>query len=98
MPIQLTVDDSIAARLRELAERRGLSVEDLVRQVLTAGLDVLGGAVDPVDITWLGPLHTTPPTAEQIACMRSPIIALGPVPIVEMTLFDLSGIESPDTD
>jgi hypothetical protein len=98
MTIQLLIDDPTAARLRELADQRGLSVEDLAQQALAAGLDVLGAAVDPAAITWLGSLHTTLPTAEQVARMSSPIIVRGPVPMMEMTILGPSVIESLDTD
>ncbi len=88
MDLTLTLDDRLAADLRALADARGLSVDELGRQALLVGLDQLGMPPSQSDILDLGPLHTTPPTIEQIARMRSPIIALGPVPPMHLTIFD----------
>ena len=80
MDLTLTIDDKLAADLRALANARGLSVDELGRQALQAGLEQLSTPLGQLAIADLGPLHTVPPTAEQILRMRSPIIALGPIP------------------
>jgi hypothetical protein len=80
MELTLTLDDRLAAELRALADARGLSVDEVGRAALLAGLDRLNSPLSRLGIVDLGPLHTTPPTAEQIARMRSSIIALGPSP------------------
>jgi hypothetical protein len=88
MDLTLTLDDRLAADLRALADARGLSVDEMGRQALLAGLNRLGMPPSQLGILDLGSLHTTPPTVEQIARMRSPIIALGPIPPMHMIVFD----------
>jgi Ribbon-helix-helix protein, copG family len=88
MELTLTLDDQLADELRALADARGLSVDEMGRAALLAGLDQMNSLMSQLGIVDLGPLHTTPPTAEQIARMRSPIIALGPIPTMHMITFD----------
>jgi hypothetical protein len=96
MDLTLTINDKLAADLRALADARGLSVDELGRQALQAGLEQLTTPLDQLGIADLGPLHTTPPTAEQILRMRSPIIAPGPIP--ERTLKPLDVLLSEITN
>ena len=93
MELTLTLDDRLAADLRAMADARGLSVDELGRAALLAGLDRLNSPLSQLGIVDLGPLHTTPPTAEQIARMRSPIIALGPIPPMHLTPFDSLSVD-----
>src|SRR5215468_4728913 len=89
MELTLILDDRLADDLRALADARGLSLDEMGRAALLAGLDRLNSPMSDLGILDLGPLHATPPTAEEIARMRSPIIALGPLPERILKPFDM---------
>ncbi len=76
MELTLTLDDRLAADLRALAEARGLSVDELGRAALLAGLDQLNSPLSQLGIR-----------------MRSPIIALGPIPPMHLTPFDSLSVD-----
>lgn len=88
MDLTLTIDDRLAADLRAVAEARGVSIDEASRQALLLGLEQLTRPLSQLGTIDLGPLHATPPTAEQISRMRSPIIARGPIPPMQMTILD----------
>ena len=89
MDLTLEIDDKLAADLRTLAQARGLSVNELGRRALQAGLEQFAAPLSQFGIVDLGPLHATPPSAEQIARQRSPIIALGPLREQTLKSFDV---------
>jgi len=89
MDLTLTLDDKLAGELRALADARGVSVDEVGRQLLQAGLEQLATPLGQLGIVDLGPLHMTPPSAEQILRMRSPIIAMSPVPERLLRPFDV---------
>jgi len=89
MELTLILDDRLADDLRALADARGLSLDEMGRAALLAGLDRLNSPMSDLGILDLGPLHATPSTAEEIARMRSPIIALGPLPERILKPFDM---------
>jgi hypothetical protein len=93
MELTLTLDEQLVADLRALADARGVSVAEIGRAALLAGVDRLSSPLSQLGIVDLGPLHATPPTAEQIARMRSPIIALGPIPTMHLTILDSTSVE-----
>lgn len=88
MNLTLTIDNSLAERLRVFAAARGISVDEAGRQVLLAGLKQATLPQMQSTMLELGPLHASPPSAEQIGRMRSPIIACGPIPPGQITIVD----------
>lgn len=88
MNITLQVNDTIAEQLHTLATRRGISIEDMSREVLTRGLVSLQTSsratkarehIDssPIDFGYVHPIR---PTAEQMRHSPGPLLSKGPAP------------------
>lgn len=93
--VTLTIDDTLAGDLRELAATQGISLDEAGRQVLRVGLRQMSlSSIQPAMLE-LGPLHSSPPSVEQIERMRSPIIAHGPIPLLQLTVFNPPQQEQP---
>jgi hypothetical protein len=88
MDLTLTITEPLATQLRALAEQRGLSVEAAGQQVVFAGLIAVSPPIDLSNVVDLGPLHTTPPTDEQIRRSPKPLFVAGPVPSRELVFLD----------
>jgi hypothetical protein len=85
MSVTLDIPDQLAELMRALAHERGMSIEELGRQVLATGLATLAGGVtaDIVDIESARETRLAPGT--QIS-MRSPIVTTSPVRLRPITI------------
>lgn len=90
MNFKLTIDDTLADGLQALAAAQGISIEEAVNNILYAGLKRFESLTGQAPILNLGSLHSLPPSVEQIQRMCSPIVAIGPIPILELIVIPIS--------
>ena len=96
MEITFTIHGPLAASLRQLAARRGVSVETLGQEVIAAGLIVVAPeAACDSEVLDLGTLAL--PSAPPLR-LYSPILAQGSIPQYTIEILPMPEAEESDAD
>ena len=99
MDITFTIHGPLAESLRQLAAKRGVSVEALGREVVAAGLIAVAPEADHhPQLLDLGSLALSPAIAAHPLRLRSPILARGPIPQYTIEILPTPAAGESDAD